>query len=229
MKPCVVIPAYNEALAIADVVSQVRKQGWEVVVIDDGSSDDTSDRARQGGAMVIRSPQNEGKGSSLIKGFGYCLDKGFDAAITMDADGQHSPADIPSFIRAAEFSASKVFVGNRMLEARGMPIVRLLTNKFMSWIISRIARQRIPDTQCGFRLIRRDILERIDLRARKYEIESEVLIKAGRLGAVIESVPIKTIYAGSKSRINPFIDTLRFIRFIFSFFPWVGKYGREQR
>lgn len=227
MKPCVVIPAYNEALAITDVVSQVRKQGWEVVVIDDGSADNTADRARQGGATVIRNPRNEGKGSSLIKGFGYCLDKDFDAVITMDADGQHSPADIPNFIRAAEASASKVFVGNRMPEARAMPMVRLLTNKFMSWIISRIARQRIPDTQCGFRLIRRDVLERIDLRARKYEIESEVLIKAGRLGARIESVPIKTIYAGSKSQINPFIDTLRFIKFIFRFVPWAGKRERE--
>lgn len=216
MKTCVVIPAYNEYLAITDIVKRVRQQGLEVLVIDDGSSDNTREAAREGGAMVLKNQHNEGKGASLNKGFYYCLDKNYDAVITMDGDGQHSPDDIPNFLRSAEASDSGIFIGNRLSQAKGMPLIRLVTNRFMSWVISKIAHQQIPDTQCGFRLIRKSVLEKLDLKSRKYEIESEVLIKASRLGAKIESVPIKTIYAGAKSRINPFLDTLRFIKFILS-------------
>ena len=101
-----------------------------------------------------------------------------------------------------------------MSKARGMPSLRLATNIFMSWAISRVAGQNIPDTQCGFRLLKKEVIKRLNLGTAKYETESEVLIKASRLGFKIESVPIKTVYAGEKSQINPFIDTLRFLRFI---------------
>ena len=95
-----------------------------------------------------------------------------------------------------------------------MPYVRLFTNKFMSWLISLAAGQSVPDTQCGFRLIKRGVLERIDLKTSKYETESEIIIQASRLGFKIESIPVKSIYEGEKSQINPVVDTLRFIRFI---------------
>jgi hypothetical protein len=84
----------------------------------------------------------------------------------------------------------------------------------MSWLLSCIAKQKIPDTQCGFRLIKQEVLKRVPLVTSKYETESEILIRSSRLGFKIESVPIKTIYLGEKSRINPFIDTLRFFRFL---------------
>ena len=96
-----------------------------------------------------------------------------------------------------------------------MPFIRVLTNKIMSGLISKITRQNVPDTQCGFRLIKRPVLEKINLKTSKYETESEILIKASRLGFKIESVPIKTVYSGEKSQINPFVDTLRFIKFLF--------------
>lgn len=214
MKTCVIIPTYNESGAIAQLVGEIRKQNLEVLVIDDGSSDNTYTLAQNSGATALRNEINQGKGASLIKGFKYAIANGFDAVITMDGDGQHLPEDIPYFMRLARYSDSGIFIGNRMQKTKNMPIARLATNKFMSWLISCIAKQNIPDTQCGFRLIKKEALEKISLSTCRYETESEILIKASRLGFKIESVPIKTVYNEEKSRINPFVDTLRFIKYL---------------
>lgn len=214
MKVCVIIPAYNEAETVASLINQLKEQNLDILIVDDGSTDNTFDIANNNGAAVLRNTRNKGKGASLVKGIEYALSLGFDAVITMDADGQHKPQDIPSFLRLAEWSNDAVFIGNRMLNATNMPWLRFFTNKFMSWLISAIARQDIPDTQCGFRLIKRQALEKIKLQTDKFETESELLIKAARLGFKIKSVPVTTVYNNEKSRINPFVDTLRFIRFI---------------
>jgi glycosyltransferase involved in cell wall biosynthesis len=214
MKICVLIPTYNEAQTIASIVKQIRSQNLDILVIDDGSSDNTYQIARDSGAFVLKNEQNQGKGISLIKGFDYILKNNFDAVITMDGDGQHLPDEIPSFMRLALSSDSGIIIGNRMLTRKNMPFVRVLTNKVMSWFISKVSKQKIPDTQCGFRLIKKEVLEKLLLNTSKYETESEILIKASRLGFKIESLPIKSIYIGKKSHINPFIDTLRFLNFI---------------
>jgi glycosyltransferase involved in cell wall biosynthesis len=212
MKTCVIIPTYNEAKKIGKLVTEIRQQGLGIVVIDDGSRDNTSEIARNNGATVLRNDINQGKGASLIMGFNYALSNGYDAVITMDGDGQHLPEDIPFFMRLAKYSESGILIGNRMQKTKTMPTIRFLTNKFMSWLLSCLAKQDIPDTQCGFRLIKKEVLEKVALATSKYETESEILIKSSRLGFKIESVPIKTIYGAEKSQINPFIDTLRFIR-----------------
>lgn len=213
MNICVVIPTYNEAKTIADIIREVSSLGLKVLVVDDGSSDDTFEIASNSGAIVLRNARNEGKGASLVKGFDYIIKNNFDAALTMDGDGQHEPDDIRHFIRLlSEDSKSAILIGNRMHKVKNMPIVRLIMNKFMSWLISFVVKQNIPDTQCGFRLIKKDVLEKITFETNNYDSESELLIKAARLGFKIESVPINTIYKGEKSRINPFVDSLRFIR-----------------
>lgn len=214
MKTCVIIPTFNEYKEIGRIVAEVRKQNLEVIVIDDGSSDNTAVIAKDSGATVLKNEGNQGKGASLIKGFNYALDCGCDAVITMDGDGQHLPEDIPYFMRLAKYSDSGIIIGNRMQKIRNMPLLRLFTNRFMSWLISAVAKQKIPDTQCGFRLIKQEVLKKVRLSTSKYETESEILIRCARLGFKIESVPIKSIYRGEKSNINPFIDTLRFIKFI---------------
>lgn len=214
MKICVIIPAYNESKTIGSLIQGVKLQNLDILIVDDGSCDNTAKIAKNNGITLIVNPKNKGKGISLTEGFHYALDNGFDAVITMDADGQHDPSDIPYFTRLAKYSDSPIFIGNRMVKPKNMPAIRFLTNKFMSWLISLIAKQNIPDTQCGFRLIKKEVLERIKFDTAKFEIESELLIKASRLGFKIESVPINTIYRGEKSKINPVLDTFRFIKFI---------------
>ena len=223
MKTCVIIPTYNEAKAIADLVKEIKRQGLDVLVVDDGSGDNTGQIAKDAGAIVLRNEINQGKGASLIKGFNYALSQDYDAVITMDGDGQHLPEDIPYFIRLAAYSDGAIFIGNRMQRTKNIPLVRYLTNKFMSWLLSAIAKQKIPDTQCGFRLIKKEVLRKVPLATSKYETESEILIRASRLGFKIESVPIKAIYREEKSQINPFIDTLRFFRFLIREL-WTTKY-----
>jgi glycosyltransferase involved in cell wall biosynthesis len=214
MRTCVIIPTYNESQAIAGLINQLHKLKLKAIIIDDGSKDETVRIAVQAGAEVLRNPLNSGKGASLIKGYAFAVSQGFDAVISMDGDGQHSTDDIKAFIQRAESSNCGIIIGNRMAMTKGMPALRIITNRFMSRIISAIARQYIPDTQCGFRLVKKEVLQKMDLSTYKYETESEILIQASRLGFKIESVRIQTIYSGQKSQINPFVDSLRFLRFI---------------
>lgn len=214
MKVCVIIPTYNEAKSIASLVKNIRNQNLNVAVIDDGSADNTEKKAKEEGAIVLKNDENQGKGAALIKGFDYALKNGFDTVICMDGDGQHLPEDIPLFLQTAKNTQSAIIIGNRMTKTKTMPWVRVITNKFMSRLISYVTKQNIPDSQCGFRLIKKELLVKMELTTLKYEIESEVLIKAARLGFIIASVPVKTVYRSENSRINPFIDTLRFFRYI---------------
>lgn len=186
------------------------------LVVDDGSTDQTAERASRAGAVVIRYSSNRGKGASLRSGFDWALKEGYDAVITMDGDGQHDPKDIPRFIERAKSSHAGLIIGNRMENVENMPLIRRLTNRVMSSIISRICSQRMPDSQCGYRLIKQKVLERLSLATSRFEIESEILIKANRANFKIDSIPIRTIYKGEKSRINPLPDTIRFIRLIIS-------------
>ena len=215
MNVWIIIPAYNERFRLAGILEELKSKNFSVLVVDDGSLDNTHEMAEKKADFVIRNDKNLGKGMSLKKGISYLLkETGFDYLATMDADGQHSPSDLDKFLQKAE-DGEYFIVGNRMSNPIGMPKLRVITNKFMSWLISRIVGQRIPDTQCGFRLIKREVLEKIKIKTNNFEIESEILIKAARFGFPIKSVPVRSIYFKSlNSRINPFVDTIRFIKFI---------------
>lgn len=214
-KACVIIPTYNESSAIAGLVAAIKARGIGIIVIDDGSTDGTADIARRNGAVTLINEKNLGKGASLIKGFSWCVKQGYDQVITMDGDGQHLTDEIDLFLKAAEeHPGAGIILGNRMWKRGAMPLVRVLTNKTMSWFISRTCRQPIPDTQCGYRLIRRQVLENIALTTSNFEIESEILIKAARAGFTLFSVPITSVYQNENSHIHPFIDSLRFFRFL---------------
>lgn len=225
MRICVIIPTYNESRAIAGLIDRIAKLELEVIIIDDGSVDDTVKIATACGAKIVANPRNMGKGASLIKGYNFALQQGFDAVISMDGDGQHSPDDLPAFIQKAQNSASALIVGNRMGMTKTMPVLRRFTNFLMSKFISLIVKQHIPDTQCGFRLAKKELLSKIGLSTSKYETESEVLIKAAHLGFKIESIPVKTIYSGQKSQINPLVDSLRFLRFMIREFTRGSKHA----
>jgi glycosyltransferase involved in cell wall biosynthesis len=215
MGACAVIPSYNVSSSIGNIVREIRRQGIEVIVIDDGSSDLTSDEARRSGALVLRNKANMGKGASLRRGFARALSEGYDTIITLDGDGQHLPADITGFLKAqGAYPHAGMIIGNRMDCPSGMPFARRITNKIMSGLISFICNQDIPDTQNGFRLINGELLKKLDLRSDRFEVESEMIIKCGREGGRIISIPVSSVYENSGSQINPITDTLRFIKFI---------------
>jgi len=223
MKTAVIMPTYNESSNLHELIIEIQRQQIDIIVIDDGSTDDTCAIASQNRTIVLQNEHNMGKGASLIRGFAYALSKGYDAVITMDGDGQHLPQDIPIFLTATHSHKTGIIIGNRMQTVANMPAVRILTNKFMSWIISSIAKQHIPDSQCGFRFIKKEVLQQIKLHTKNFELESEMLIEASRAGFEIMSVPIKTIYNNGRSHIHPVRDTLRFFKFLFERTKWITK------
>ncbi|MFH1594211.1 MAG: glycosyltransferase family 2 protein [Candidatus Omnitrophota bacterium] len=215
MRTCVLIPSNNEERTIGGIVREIKGLGHEVIVIDDGSTDNTGKIASENGAVVMRNIKNLGKGASIKEGFDFILRMtNFDSVIIMDGDGQHNPKEIEKFISYAREHGDDLIIGNRMAVTKDMPFVRLATNRCMSLFLSLVCRQAIPDTQCGFRLIRRKVLKKIKLESRKFDLESEILIKASRAKFKIGSVPIETIYSDELSHIRPVKDTLRFIGMI---------------
>ncbi len=216
IKTCILIPAYNEEKRIAAVVREVRDYCPDVIVIDDGSPDDTDKVAAEAGATVLEHVHNQGKGAALQTGFDYARAHGFDLAITMDADGQHAPSDIPAFLQAYERTHSPVLVGNRMGNVAGMPWLRRVVNRFMSDLLSRVMGQHVPDSQCGFRLYHRSAFPEgpYDAHSQRFAAESEILLRLALQGRKIGAVTIQTIYGDEKSKINPFTDTLRFFRML---------------
>lgn len=220
MDICLLIPAYNEERTIGQVVSKARKIIESVVVVDDGSRDATAQIARDSGALVLEHPANRGKGAALCTGFQYALARRYDAVITMDSDGQHDVDDITGFLKAFNEIGSGIIIGSRMQDISTMPAVRKCTNKLTSFVGSLLAHQKLEDSQSGFRLISSDVLRAVELQTSGYEMESELLIKASKAGFRITSVPIKTIYGQEVSKINPVVDTGRFLRLLFRSLRW---------
>lgn len=215
MKIVCLIPSFNEEKTIGWLVKAVRKLGHDALVIDDGSCDKTAQLAHENGAEVVINERNLGKGASLRKAFGILSGRDYDVIIIMDGDGQHLPTDIGQFIDCYKEKKPGIIVGNRMDKAKGMPFIRWLTNKSMSFIISVMCKQCVPDTQCGFRLVDINVIRSVNLSTEKFEIESEMLLEASRKGFQISSVPVTTVYDGQYSAIHPLKDTIRFFKFVF--------------
>jgi len=206
------LPCLNEAAAVGRVVAAVREFVDCVLVVDDGSSDGTSDVARAAGAEVIRHPTPMGKGFALAAGLDRAREREFAWVLTLDGDGQHAPADIPRFFQAAEAGGAALVVGNRMGAAHSMPVIRRWVNRWMSRRLSRLAGRDLPDSQCGFRLIRVDVWNRLGLHTRHFEIESEMLMGFVRAGQGVAFVPVQVIYKTEQSKIHPWRDTIRWFR-----------------
>lgn len=217
----VLLPGYNVARHLPALVADLRASlpGAELLLVDDGSADQTAQVARDLGLTVLEHAVNQGKGMALRTGFEAAVDSGAEAVITMDSDGQHRPSEAVRFVQAWEAGAD-VVVGDRMRENENMPWLRKRTNEFTSRVISRLAGARIPDTQNGYRLFDTRVLRDVELESRRYDLESEILIRAARRGFSIASVPVSTIYHDEESSIHPFVDTLRFIRLVWRARRW---------
>jgi len=207
-----VIPAYQEEKHVAEVACRVRAQLEHVLVVDDGSTDTTAERARVARVDVVVHTQNRGKGESIKTGLRYWLDRGIDYVVLLDADGQHLPEEIVRFIEAAGQNNAKIFVGTRMNDVTSMPLLRRVVNRYMSDKISRACGQKIPDTQCGFRMLHRDVIPKLLGGTNRFDYETEMLIIASRSGYRIAAVPVTTVYSDEVSSIHPVRDTIRFFK-----------------
>jgi glycosyltransferase involved in cell wall biosynthesis len=204
------IPAYEAAHSVGDVITGVAPLVDEVVVVDDGSRDETSACARDRGATVVRHPSNRGKGAALKTGFAVCHTKGFAWILTLDADGQHEPAEASRFLAAAAGGAADIIVGTRMAAPEGMPLVRVATNRFTSFVVSCLAGSLIPDSQCGYRILSTQVLTRVPLTCSAYDLETELLVKAARHGYRVGWVRISSRYGAPRSYIRPVRDGVKF-------------------
>jgi glycosyltransferase involved in cell wall biosynthesis len=212
-----VIPAYQDEKHIGDIVRRTRERLDHVLVVDDGSSDQTAQRARDAGAEVIVHDQNRGKGEAIKTGLGYWMDREVMWVNLLDSDGQHLPEEIDRFLTAAGATQLTFFIGNRMNNLAGMPFIRRVVNRYMSRQISRVCGQEIPDTQCGFRMLHRQLIPQLLGGGDRFDYDTEVLIIASRKGYRIESVPITTIYSDQVSKIRPMRDAIRFLKLMWRY------------
>ena len=211
-KTCAVIPCFNEARTIAPLVGAVSRYLPSVMVVDDGSTDDSSNLAGAAGAKVVTHGKNLGKGVALRTGLSLALKQGFEWALTLDGDGQHNPKDLPALLQCAEQTGASLVVGNRMDNARAIPWLRRQVNRWMSRKLSRLAGIHLPDTQCGLRLIHLETWAALPLKTERFEVESETLMTFLAAGRRVEFVPIHVIPGNRKSHIHPVTDTLRWFK-----------------
>ena len=218
-----VIPAYQDERHIGDIARRTRERLDHVLVVDDGSTDQTAERARKAGAEVVVHSENRGKGEAIKTGLAHWFaapnrsaegpDRQIKWAILLDSDGQHLPEEIDRFLlAAASATRPSFFVGNRMNDVTGMPFIRRVVNRHISKSISRVCGQQIPDTQCGFRMVDRQLAPHLHGGGHRFDYETEVLIIASRTGYQIESVPITTVYTDQVSKIHPVRDAIRFFK-----------------
>jgi glycosyltransferase involved in cell wall biosynthesis len=212
----VVIPCLNEERFIETLVRDVRTYLSTVLVVDDGSTDSTSGRATAAGAVTLRHSERQGKGAALQTGIDWLDAHGFGWALLMDGDGQHAPSDIPKFLAAAEHGPAGLIIGDRMSNSQGMPPLRRWTNQWMSRRLSRRAGCPLPDSQCGFRLLPTALWNELNLRSRHFEIESEMLTAVVAAGRPVRFVAVETRYGSERTKISPFIDSIRWLRWLWN-------------
>ncbi|MBU0760836.1 MAG: glycosyltransferase [Nanoarchaeota archaeon] len=211
-KIAALICAYNEEKHIGKVVNQCFKQMKNVIVVNDGSTDKTLDELKKTKAKIISYKTNQGKGFALKKGFSWAIKNKFDYLVLLDADGQHLPSEIPKFVKEIKKSKPDLIVGCRKKRHSDMPYIRRATNFLSSLIISIKGKTYVKDTQSGYRAINLNFIKKIKLKRKRYDLESEILIKMMKQKAKIKCIPIKTIYKDETSTIHPIKDTARFIR-----------------
>jgi glycosyltransferase involved in cell wall biosynthesis len=211
----IAIPCYQGASQIADVVRGARATGHPVLVVDDGSSDGSSPLAEAAGATVLRHASNHGKGAALATAFAYARRKNVDAVLTMDADGQHDPAEIGKLVAAHEADPRALVIGVRSFEPEDMPRRSRVGNTISTWWISRFAGQHYSDTQSGFRVYPRALFARVRLTSRRFDTETELLLRAAKMGLPLVEVPIQTIYTVDRvTHFHGFRDTMRVIKLV---------------
>lgn len=216
-KFAVLIPVYNEEYNILKIAEELDAIDVRYLFVDDGSIDKTATNLWLKDLPGLCYFPNRGKGFAIKLGARYLIKEGYEWILIMDGDRQCDVCDIDKFDTALLFDEDKykIFIGNRMWDKDSMPRIRYYVNRFMSWIISTLAGQKITDTQCGFRLVHKSIFE-LDIESDRFEYESEMLVKASKAQYKIKDVPVKCVYfKDRKSKIRPIADGLRFLRLLY--------------
>jgi glycosyltransferase involved in cell wall biosynthesis len=211
-KILVIVPAYNAARHLPELIARIAVQvdPRHLLIVNDGSTDDTAEVVGRSTCRMISLPGNRGKGAALRAGFDFALKNGYDAVVTLDADLQHPPECLPLFL--AQYGLADLVIGRREIRPGRMPWPRVISNTLTSLVISIMGRTPVRDSQSGYRLISASVLRRLHPVADGFEAESELLFQAGRLGLSVSEIPIPTIYGRSSSFIHPLRDTGRFLR-----------------
>jgi glycosyltransferase involved in cell wall biosynthesis len=221
-KIAVLIPAYNASASLQGVIEGIKGYVSSIVVVDDGSTDATAAIAAATGVSVLRHHTNRGKGVALRTGFWFLLHQGYEAIITMDADGQHDPSFIPLFIDASEQGKGDIVIGSRAQEFHAMSRLRRFWNRLGVKAVSKLIGTPLTDTQSGYRLITAEVLKGLPLRAAGYEIELELLIKACKRGHRVVEIPVTTHFIDGRhsSHFRPVRDTWLVCRTFLQEFFW---------
>lgn len=230
---CVVImPTYNNAGTIATVISDVKAFTDDVIVVNDGSTDDTKNILSSiEDIKVIDYPNNRGKGYALKLGLKKAYEWGYRYAITIDSDGQHYADDIPTFIDKIEEKPDSLLIGARNLTAENMPSKNTFANRFSNFWYKVETGQELSDTQSGFRLYPLDKLQKIYFITRRYEFEVEIIVRAAWRGVNVENVPIKVYYPPVEERVSHFrplqdftrisiLNTVLVLYALLLYYPW---------
>jgi glycosyltransferase involved in cell wall biosynthesis len=208
---CIAIPALNAGRHVGPVIEEARRLNSNVVLVDDGSTDDTARVAESAGANVLRHAVNRGKGAALKTAFAWALQQRFDGVITLDADGQHLAAEIPKFLEARASTGADLIIGGRAHLFGQMLPRRRLANRFSARMIALVSGSVVTDSQSGYRFYSRQLLEKLTLRADGFDMESEVIVRAGRAGLRIVTIPIELGFVDgvATSHYKPVKDSLR--------------------
>ena len=197
---CIVIPAFNEEVTIGNVITGLKKYfkkasyQYEIVVVNDGSKDHTRDVAKKQGATVIDHILNTGAGGATATGLSYAGQNGFDIAVTLDADGQHSAEDVLKGIHLSLSTKTDLLVGSRLINSKGMSKVKVIGNMGLSLITRILFGINVTDSQSGLRIFSRKALEQLRWETSGYEFCSEMLWRAKQMKLVIDEYPIEAIY-----------------------------------
>jgi glycosyltransferase involved in cell wall biosynthesis len=219
MKSTLVIPAFNEAETIAAVVDQAKPLVDQVIVVDDGSDDDTIQRLQDSDTLLIRHEVNQGKAAALESGISEAISQGSEYIITLDGDGQHDPKEIPKLLESAENHPTTIVIAARLKQSHTAPKLRRFANRFADFWVSWASGYEVVDSQSGFRLYPAEIFRKIQLetnRERSFVFESEIIIEAANNKIYSISIPVDTIYRtkGRESHYKPWTDTWRIVRMI---------------
>lgn len=213
----IIVPVYNSESHLVELFKRIFKYFpiENVIAIDDASADDSAEICERVGVKLIRLLENSGKGNALQIGFSAAIKKGFNFAFSIDSDLQHQPEDFPEFLKMQNEKSADLVIGKRDFSYSKMPLPRICSNTITSGIVSLFTRQKIADSQCGFRLYNLDLIKTLKFRTKRYQFETEVILKFAKAGGKIVFVPVATIYDGQRSYISHFRDIMNFVKIVF--------------